>query len=133
MSEENVEMVRRAFEAYAQGDLDRAVADFAPDCVYTASGAIPGRSGDFRGPEGYREFFGWLRSEFDDADAEIDELIDVGDQVVVGSTLRGRGRQSGAEAHVTFWQIWTVEDGRFVRGQGFMNRAEALEAAGLSE
>ncbi|MGH2967261.1 MAG: hypothetical protein ACRDMH_18025 [Solirubrobacterales bacterium] len=74
-----------------------------------------------------------MRSEFDDAQAEVDELIDAGDQVVVGSTLRGRGRQSGAQAKFTFWQVWTVQNTKFVRGQGFASRAEALEAAGLRE
>jgi ketosteroid isomerase-like protein len=76
---------------------------------------------------------GWLRSEFDDARAEVDELMDAGDQVVVGSTVRGRGRHSGARTQLTFWQVWTVQNGKFVRGQGFASRAEALEAVGLRE
>ena len=126
-------MLRRGFEAYSRGDIDGAVSDFAPDCRYTAAGIIPDRTGVFHGPEGYKEFVGWLRSEFDDAQAEVDELIDAGDQVVVGSTLRGRGRPSGAQAKFTFWQVWTVQNGKFVRGQGFASRAEALEAAGLRE
>jgi uncharacterized protein len=133
MSQENVEMVRRAYEAYSQGNIDGAVADFAPDCRYTAAGIIPDRTGVFHGPEGYKEFIGWVRGEFDDVQAEVDELIDAGDTVVVESTLRGRGRQSGAETKFTFWQVWTMENGKFARGRGFASRAEALEAAGLSE
>jgi ketosteroid isomerase-like protein len=133
MSQENVEMVRRAFQAYDRGDIDRALADFAPDCEYFATGAIPGRSGVFRGPEGYKEFFGWLRGEFDEARVDIDELIDAGESVVVAATIRGRGKQSGAPASWNIWQVWTVQNGKFVRGRGFTNRAEALEAAGLSE
>ncbi|HXF00418.1 MAG TPA: nuclear transport factor 2 family protein [Solirubrobacterales bacterium] len=133
MSEGNVELVRRAYEAYNRGDIDGAVSDFAPDCRYTAAGTIPDRTGVFHGREGYKEFIGWLRSEFDDAQAGIDELIDAGDTVVVGSTLRGRGKQSGAEAKFTFWQTWTIQNGKFTYGQGFAGRAEALEAAGLSE
>jgi hypothetical protein len=133
MSQQNVEMVRRAYEAYSRGDMDGAVADFARDCRYTAAGIVPGRTGVFRGPEGYKEFIGWVRSEFNDVQAELDELIDADDTVVVGSTLRGRGKQSGAEGKFTFWQVWTIQDGRFVRGQGFASRAEALEAAGLRE
>jgi uncharacterized protein len=133
MSQENVEIVRRAFAAYSRGDVDGAVSDFAPDCRYTAAGVIPDRTGVFHGPEGYKEFMGWLRSEFDDVQAEVDELIDAGDTVVVGSTLRGRGRQSGAQAQITFWQVWTVLNGKFVRGQGFASRADAFEAAGLRE
>ena len=91
MSQENVELVRRADEAYRRETL------------------------------------------LDDAQAEIDELIDAGDTVVVGSTLRGRGKQSGAEAKFTFWQTWTIQNGKFARGQGFARREEALEAAGLRE
>jgi ketosteroid isomerase-like protein len=133
VSQENVQLVRRAFEAYSQGDIDGAVSDFAPDCRYTAAGIMPDRTGVFHGPEGYKEFMGWLRSEFEDVQADVDELIDAGDTVVVGSTLHGRGRQSGAQAKFTFWQVWTVQDRKFVRGQGFTTREEALEAAGLAE
>jgi ketosteroid isomerase-like protein len=87
----------------------------------------------FHGPEGYKEFISWISSEFDDVEADLDELIDAGDTVVVGSTLRGRGKQSGVQAKFTFWQTWTVQDGKFVRGHGFASRAEALEAAGVRE
>lgn len=131
MSQENVELVRTAFEAYNRGDIDGAVSDFAPACRYTAAGTIPDRTGVFHGPEGYKEFVAWLRNEFDDAHAEIDELIDAGDMVVLGATLRGRGRQSGAEGAFTFWQAWTVQEGKIVRGQGFTSRDAALQAAGL--
>ena len=50
MSKENVELVRRAYEAYGRGDTDGAVADFAPDCRYTAAGTIPDRIGSFTDP-----------------------------------------------------------------------------------
>jgi hypothetical protein len=41
--------------------------------------------------------------------------------------------KSGAPATWSIWQVWTLQDGKFVRGQGFTDREEALEAAGLSE
>ena len=126
-------MVRRGYEAYTRGDIDGVVSDFAPDWRYLAAGTIPDRTGVFQGPDGYEEFIGWLGSEFEDVQAELDELIGAGDEVVVGSTLRGRGRQGGAETKFTFWQVWTVQDHKFLRGQGFASRAEALESAGLSE
>jgi len=49
MSQENVEIVRRAFEAFNRGDLDAAVVDLAADCEYTSSGAIPGTTDTYRG------------------------------------------------------------------------------------
>ena len=133
MSQENVEIVRRAFEAYNRGDLDAAVADFAPDSEYIASGAVPGGRGVYRGPEGYKRFVAWLRDEFEDARVEVDAITDAGDQVLVSVTTRGRGRQSGVEASWNVWQVWTLRDGKIVGGLGFTSRAEALEAAGLSE
>jgi hypothetical protein len=133
MSQENLQLVRRAYEAYSRGDIDGAVADFAPDCRYTAAGLIPDRTGVFHGPEGYKQFISWLRGEFEDVQAEVNELIDSGETVVVESTLRGRGRQSGAQTQFTFWQAWTVENGKFVRGQGFSSREDAIKAADLSE
>jgi ketosteroid isomerase-like protein len=133
MSEENVEMIRRAFEAYERGDLDAAVVDIAPDCEYVAAGTVPGRTGTYRGPEGYKSFMAWLDDEFSDSHAQVDALIDAGDSVVVAATLRGQGRQSGIPATFTFWQVWRFANGKVVHGQGFADKAEALEAAGLGE
>jgi len=112
-------------------DPDGAVADMAPDCEYIAVGTVPGHAGTYRGPEGYKEFVAWLAEEFSNAHAHVDALIDAGDSVVVGATLRGRGRQSGIPATFTFWQVWTFADGKVVHGQGFADKAEALQAAGL--
>jgi ketosteroid isomerase-like protein len=133
MSQQNVEAVRTAFEAYNRGDLDTAVADFAPDCEYISTGALPGFRGVSRGPEGYKEFVGWLREEFDDARIDVDELVEAGDRVLASITLCGRGRRSGVATTWSMWQVWTLRGGKFVRGQGFTNKGEALEAAGLEE
>ena len=132
MSRENVESLRRAFEAYNRGDLDAAVADTDPDCEYVPTGALPGGRDAVRGPEGYKRFVGWLRDTFDRAHIEV-ELTDAGNQVLALLTVRGRGKQSGVETTWEFWQVWTYRDGKAVHGRGFTDRDEALEAAGLSE
>jgi ketosteroid isomerase-like protein len=132
MSQENVEIIRRAYEAFNRGDLDGVAADVAPDAEYLASGAIPGAGGVYRGPEGIKQFISWLREAFDEARVEV-HLTDAGDRVLVSVTNRGRGKQSGAETSWTVWQLWTFRDDKMVRGQGFTSREEALEAAGLSE
>jgi len=126
-------MLRRGFDAYNRGDLDAAVADFASDCEYVTSGALPGSRGVYQGPEGYKQFSGWLRDEFEDARLDVNDVIDAGDRVLASLTLRGRGRQSGAATSWDVWQVWTIRDGRIVRGQAFTDETEALEAAGLRE
>jgi uncharacterized protein len=134
MSQENVEVVRRGYEAFNRGDLQGMVADFAPTFEYVPTGVVPGFDRDvYRGPDGMKEFMGWMRDEFDDPRAEIDELIEAGDQVLVGVIAHGRGKQSGVEGSWHFWHLWTVRDRKLVRGQGFVSREEALKAAGLRE
>jgi ketosteroid isomerase-like protein len=131
MSEENVEVIRRGYEAFNRGDLDATVADFASTFEYVATGAIPGFEGAHRGPEGWKGLLSGFFDEFDDARVDIRELHEAGGQVLALATFRGRGKQSGAEASWDLWQLWTVREGKVLGGQGFTRREEALEAAGL--
>jgi ketosteroid isomerase-like protein len=133
VARENVEIVRRSFDAYSRGDLDAMVADFAPDCDYVATGVIAGTGGVYKGPEGYKRFLDSFNEEFDDPRAEVHQLVEAGDHVLVSATLRGRGKQSGAETSWPVWQVWELRNGKFVHGQGFTDREQALEAAGLEE
>jgi hypothetical protein len=41
MSQENVEKMRAAFDAFNRGDLDAAVADFSAEFEYVPTGALP--------------------------------------------------------------------------------------------
>jgi ketosteroid isomerase-like protein len=133
MPEENVELLRRLIETFNRGDVEGAlaIADAPPEFEFVPSGVlIPDLSG-VRGPEELRrglEFW----DQFDEPRFDVHELIDAGDQVVPAS-LRGRGKQSGAEMGWDVWAVWTVREGRFVRWETFPDRDAALEAAGLSE
>jgi ketosteroid isomerase-like protein len=133
MSREPVEVVRRGYEAFNRGDLEGMFADAAPEFEYVATDAIPGAGGVYRGPEDFRKFLDRWWGEFDQPHVEVHELIDAGDRVLASVTFRGHGKQSGAEADWTLWQLWTVRGGKFVRGQGFTSKGEALKAAGVRE
>jgi hypothetical protein len=58
--------------------------------------------------------------------------MDAGGQVLVGITARERRKQSGVESGWRLWHVWTLRHGKIVHGQGFSDRAEALDGAGLS-
>ncbi len=133
MSQENVEIVRRGYEAFNRGDIDGVVGLLASDFEYVASGLVPGVGGVYRGAAGLRGFAETFWAEFDDPRIEIHELIDTGDQVVASTTMRGHGKQSGAETSWTVCQVWTLRAGTAVAGQGFSSRDDALEAVGLAE
>ena len=115
MSRGTVEMVRRAYRAFNQGDLEAMVAVAAPEFEYVATGAIPGAGGVYRGPEEFLQFLDRWWGEFDEPHVEVHELIEARDQVLASVTFRGHGKRSGVDTNWSLWQLWTVRDGKIGR------------------
>jgi ketosteroid isomerase-like protein len=138
MSEENVEIVRRGFEAFNQGGPDAVISGgiWSPEIVWdTTPSGIPGL-GVYRGYDEVRSAFedNWFTAfPFEEWKIEAEELIDHGDQVIAMSRQRGRGAGSGAAAELEQAHIFTLRDGQVVRIETYPERGKALEAAGLSE
>jgi ketosteroid isomerase-like protein len=114
------------------GDFGWATELPAPEFEYLAAD-IAGISGHFRGAEGFLRFLEQFWEGFEEAHAEPEEFIEAGDSVLAVINFSGRGKQSGAEVNMEIFQLWTFRDGKITRGQGFFDREEALEAAGLRE
>ena len=131
MSQENVEMVRDAWSGLDHGDFEAAFKDAAPDVEFDQTRAL----GTDRGIYTLDEFKRLTRSFIDTWQSvrwEADELIDAGEHVVLAFTNRLTGRDGiTLEAHGTL--VWTFRAERIVRVCLYQDRAEALEAAGLSE
>ena len=87
-----------------------------------------------RGHDALRRLFRQYYEMWENLEDEVTELIDAGDTVVSVVNTRARGRASGLEVE---WAgnsgVWTLRAGKVVRVVWFSNRADALEAAGLSE
>jgi len=133
MSEENVEIIRRAYEEFNRGDWESVMDLAASEFEYvTTSGSLVGLSGT-QGPEGFMRFLEQFWEEFDEVQAEPQEVIEAGDSVLAVCSFSGRGKQSGAEVNLNVCQLWTLRERKIIRGQGFFDRAEAFEAAGLSQ
>ncbi len=64
---------------------------------------------------------------------QAEEILDAGLSVVVILHERGRGKGSGAPFDLRHPQLWTFRAGRIIRWESFSSKADALEAAGLSE
>ena len=80
-----------------------------------------------------RQYLSALLGEFEEVHVETTELIDAGDQVLISLRLSGRGKRSGAPVELTMTQVSTGRDGLALRIRNYPTKAEALEAAGLSE
>ena len=130
MSEENLEIVRRAFAYWVYGLGDRAEAEaiFDPNFVLN-----PTEEGPSYGLDHIRDSYVRWASAWEDLQATAEEFIDAGDRVVVRAYFRGRGRGSGVEVDARFYELYTLRGGKIVRHDEFTELEEALEAAGLSE
>ena len=127
MSEQNVEIVRRGFEAYLRGDLAAATANYADEIVFN-----PAEEPPIRGREAILSYLRRWEDPWDDYELRTEEFIDAGDRVVVTIHVKARGTASGIEVDARSHQVHTVRDGRLVRMDEYLVREEALEAAGLS-
>ena len=130
MSQESVEVVRRAiaYEYYGVGDRAEAEAIFDPDVVLN-----PADEGPSHGPDEMRYDLERWASAFDELKVTFEEIIDAGDQVVVVAHHQGRGRESGVEVDTRFYEVYALHGGKVSRVDEYTDRAEALEAAGLRE
>src|SRR5215204_674539 len=123
MSQENVELIRRGYEAFNRGDIEDAVVALAvPDSEFITARLMPGVEEGYQGPEGFRRFVNFFWEVFDNPRVEVRDLVDAGDQVLATVTNHGRGKESGVEASWTTWTVWTLREGKVVRGQAFASR-----------
>ncbi|MCE3267018.1 MAG: hypothetical protein K0S15_1727 [Solirubrobacterales bacterium] len=134
MSEENVEMVERAYVALTQGDAE-VLREMAPP-EFTVD--FSRRQMDpfvLRRDEMLAFFEGQARETWEGWPTyEPKELIDAGDVVVALIRTSAQGKSSGVEVDARVWNVWTFRDGKPVEFKYFgEDRAAALEAAGLSE
>ena len=134
MSQENVEFVKAAIEAYIAGDHDAHVDFFAEDVEVHPDASLP-EAKPFRGREEYRRFLaeideGW---EGGASSGAIREIFPVGDRVVARADWGGRGRASGIDLRSNLSSIWTIQDARVVKIEWFFDHTQALETVGLSE
>jgi ketosteroid isomerase-like protein len=135
MSQENVEVVKVAYEVFARAGLDRFMEHFTDDVEYRVlAGADDLIHGPCHGKDAVRA---WLQDWIDMFDGfwmELVELIDAGGVTVfTAEHYGGRARLSGVETDSANWTVFTVRDGKIAGGHEYATREQALEAAGLRE
>jgi ketosteroid isomerase-like protein len=133
MSEHNVELIRSAFDAYIRGDTDAVLAMCSEDILIAQAPEViaTGVPPEQHGHAGVLEAFGLWPEQWDDFEIEIERVVaDPGDQVVVATLQRGRGRQSGVEVEAEFFFTFLVRDGKIAEWRIFTDADDALAATG---
>jgi ketosteroid isomerase-like protein len=135
MSQENVETLKRGFDAVSRLDGEVLLEFMDPEVEFRPRFQVMlgGEATVYWGHEGVREAFRDLYGALDWIRPEISEVRDLGDRIVALGRLSVRGKESGAEAESPAGWVVDINNGKAVRVSEYLDPAEALEAAGLSE
>jgi ketosteroid isomerase-like protein len=138
MSQENVEIVRSLFEAVNRRDYASAVEYVHPEAeirpgIAGLDTAGPGSGSRLCGRDEVRQYFEDGAKTWETITVEFEEVTEIPDgRVLAGERWRVRGRD-GIEVDANCADVYSFRDGLIIRGDGFRDHTEALEAVGLSE
>jgi ketosteroid isomerase-like protein len=132
MSQEDVEIIRRGYADLNRRDVEAWLDAFHPNAeMYDLAGGpeAPARQGH----DGLREWVETMDEIWEGGRHEPEQFIDAGDFVVVALRVRARRRDVRLPFDLPLFHVFEMRAGRIQRGTAYLDKAEALEAAGLSE
>lgn len=112
MSQQDVDTIRGAYEAFGRQDIDGLMAAFDDGIEWDVPDSVPW-GGQYRGKEEVGRFFGGLGEYIDELNVEPREYIDAGDTVVVLG--RHHGNIGGEPFETRFAMVWTMDGGKAVK------------------
>jgi ketosteroid isomerase-like protein len=133
MSEENVEVLRRAVEAFDRGAEDEWIAAWHADAELYDFTELPDVPQPYHGHEGVRRWAANVRSVLGDFRMNPRGFTRFDEAVLMDVEVRGVGEQSGVPVGMTVHVLAWIKKGKIARTRAFLDRAEALEAARLSQ
>jgi ketosteroid isomerase-like protein len=132
MSDGNIEIVKRGFEALDAGGVEAMIELLDPDFEATVPPELSVEPDTYSGHEGMRRYFAAFEG-LEDVRFEFVDAVAKGDKVVVTMILRAKGTDTGIPVEQLGHQVWTIRDGKAVRVEAFAHKSDALRAAGLED
>jgi ketosteroid isomerase-like protein len=133
MSQANVAVVKQALDAFNRRDLDTYDDLYTPDFEWFPAMAGIVEGSGYKGRKGMTTFLAEVRDTWEEFSVLTDEFRDIGNRVLVLCRIEGRGRGSGVQVDAPGGMVFEFRAGKMSRGCGYLDRGEALRAAGLSE
>ena len=131
MSQENVEILRRAIQAFDRGDDEEWIAAWHPAAELHDFTELPDVPQPYRGHDGIRRWAANVRSVLSDFRMAPHAFTQVGEAVLMEVQVRGVGEQSGVPVAMMVHVLAWFRGDKIVRTRAFLDRPTALEAAGL--
>jgi ketosteroid isomerase-like protein len=127
--------VRQAYAAANRRDFDRVLVGWDSGSEYRPSADLlpPDFEAVFHGHDGYLTMWRRQVDAFEDLRFDPEEILDLGDKLLVTARVRGHGTGSGVAVSQPVFQLFSLRRGLVVRQEDFLDRSKALEAAGLRE
>jgi hypothetical protein len=132
MSEEDVEVVRRAIETFNGEGIEAALTYFDPDVEWLGPPEWL-EEHRYKGHDGTRKIASVWGENFDEYRLDVERLVDVGNEILVLGYQRGRIKGSADTIEQPIGYQWQVRNRKTVRVQVHFSWEAALDAAGLSE
>jgi hypothetical protein len=131
MSQEHVERYRRVTDAWNRGDLEAWLEETADEVRTT--GSLPGIEPVYRGREGMRALWDFIREPWENGDVQIsiERIEDLGSTVLALLIYRAKGTGSGVEVMLKVAHVATEEEDGFSHVTTYLDWDEALDAVGL--
>ena len=133
MSEKNVEIVRRATEAYSRGDLDEALASWSADAVLDWSNSRGLEAAVVRGRDEIRAYMEQFLEAFEEVRIELEDVFEADEGVVIAENLAYFRGRDGIEVTARSAWVITLQNGCQTSLTLYQSKADALKAAEPSE
>jgi ketosteroid isomerase-like protein len=132
MSSGNIEIVRGAYEAFNHKGREAMLEFLDSEIVWDESDLPARRPGIYHGHEGIIRLLNENATLWEDINIAIDDVIQGDhDRVIAFIRAKGRGRHTGVDVELASAQVWTLRDGKAVHVRLYLDREEALQAAGV--
>jgi ketosteroid isomerase-like protein len=132
MSQQNVELLYRAFDSFNRRDLEAFLAFCSPGVEFISLLMQVEGGGSYRGHDGVRTWWGRLLDFSPDLSTDVDEARGRGDMTLARVRAHGHAVDSNAPVEVTYWHLAKWRRKKVIWWCFVASKAEALEAAGLS-
>jgi ketosteroid isomerase-like protein len=132
MSRENVEVVSDVLDAWNDYALERWLAGWDEECLWLPRLRLQVEGGQtYRGHDGLRRYWDEEDVVWANVRVDVEDVREVGDEVIVIATVVARGKQSEVETRTPFAFRFRLREGKIVHGESYLDVGEALEAVGL--